>query len=79
MKSKTSINLSGFILEISKYAETSYASLNQIMVWGDFGISIIMTEETSPVKEFMMALGAFTGAGDCMSEKKRTGNAEKPP
>ena len=47
------------------------------MVWCDSGVSIIMTEKTSPVKEFMMALGAVTGASGGMSEKKRTGIAKK--
>jgi hypothetical protein len=40
------------------------------MVWRVFGISVIITDEISPVKEFIIALGLYTQAGCVTTEKK---------
>ena len=50
-----------------------------MIVWRDLGVSKIMTDEMSPVKEFTMALGpditmalgSDTGSGGPVSEKTR--------
>ena len=41
------------------------------MVWRDLGVSRIITEEISPVKESMMALGPDTVTGCLVREKSR--------
>jgi len=42
-----------------------------MIVWRDFGVSIIITDETSPEKASIMALGPDIVVGDLVMAKKR--------
>jgi len=42
-----------------------------MIVWRDFGVSIIITDETSPEKASIMALGPDIVVGDRVMAKKR--------
>ena len=42
-----------------------------MIVWCDFGVSIIITDETSPEKASIMALGPDIVVGDLVMAKKR--------
>ena len=46
-----------------------------MIVWRDFGVSIIITDETSPENASTMALGSDIVVGDLGMAKKRTSAA----